>query len=208
MAKKKESDNMKKKLDEQEEIKEQQEETGKMEKGKSKADKKKGFYQWEELFYAFILIIVFLAISKYVGITKTYGIHDDQKGKKSFKIGEVFQSKELRVKLNTVNLNYTNTSSFNPVPEGYKVVQYKFTGENIGESIIQFGFPHFKCFADNQAMDQYTGYRDADPNLGGVVSPGQTAEAHVYCTVPQNASTIYVEYHPVYAESNYKFFAK
>ena len=73
---------------------------------------------------------------------------------------------------------------------------------------MDFSFAYFKCYADNKEMDHYSGYQDEDPNPSRKVKAGQTAEVHVYCEVPENASSIYVEFHPLYANKTYQFLAK
>lgn len=164
-----------------------------------------------------ILVIIFGCIvgcvsscSKAVSdsINESLGGYDDQKGKTSFNVGETFQSKYLKVTFDSSNLNFTNYNKYATVKDGYKVVEFKFTAENIGDSDQTFNYVDFNCYADGSTMQQFYSVEDAGLDGGGTISAGKKVSIPVYCEVPKSASKVTVEYKPFLADKNYEFIAK
>ena len=140
-------------------------------------------------------------------VNEAFSGYDDQNGKTSFKVGEIFESKYLKVTFNSSNLNFTNYSKYATVKDGYKVVEFKFTAENIGEENQTFYYTDFDCYADNETMQQFYSTEDSGLDSGGTISAGKKISVPVYCEVPANASKISVEFKPLLAEKNYEFIA-
>ena len=169
--------------------------------------------------WAKFLIIVAIVLACIVGcvgscskavddaVKESFGGYDDQNGKLSFKVGEVFQSKHMKVTFDSSDTNFTNYSEYATVKEGYKVVQFKFTAENIGEENQTFDYTDFSCYADDETMQQFYSVDDSGLDAGGTVSSGKKVSIPVYCEVPANANKVSVEYKPLLAEKNYEFIA-
>ena len=138
-------------------------------------------------------------------VKEAFGGYDDQTGKKSFAVGEVFESKHMKVKLDKTNLNFTNYSQYATVDSDKKIVQFSFTAENIGDEDQTFYYYDFNCYADDTAYQQFYSVDDAGLSSGGSISKGKKISINVYCEVPKNASKVYVEYKPLLAENNYQF---
>lgn len=139
---------------------------------------------------------------------ETFGGYDDQNGNKSFKVGESFESKYLKITFDSSNLNFTNYSEYATVADGYKVVEFKFTAENIGDENQNFSYTDFDCYADDQTMQQFYSVDGAGMDSGGTLSKGKKATVPVYCEVPTNASKVSVEFKPILADNNYEFVAE
>lgn len=133
--------------------------------------------------------------------------YDDQSGKTSFKAGEVFQSKHMKITFDSSNSNFTNYSEYATVKDGYKVVEFKFTAENIGDEVQDFSYYDFNCYADGEKMQQFYSADDSGLDSGGTISAGKKSSVPVYCEVPKDASKVFVEYKPMLAEKNYEFVA-
>ena len=133
--------------------------------------------------------------------------YDDQSGKTSFKVGEVFQSKHLKITFDSSNSNFTNYSEYADVKDGYKVVEFKFSAENIGDEDETFDYTDFNCYADGEKMQQFYSAEDSGLDSGGTISSGKKSSVPVYCEVPKDASKVSVEYKPMLADKNYEFVA-
>lgn len=141
-------------------------------------------------------------------VEEAFGGYDDQNGKTTFKVGEVFESKYLKVTFDSSNLNFTNYSKYADVKSGYKVVQFKFTAENIGEDNQTFDYTDFNCYADDQTMQQFYSTDDSGLDSGGTVSKGKKVTVPVYCEVPKDSKKVSVEFKPLLADKNYEFVAE
>ena len=133
--------------------------------------------------------------------------YDDVNGKKSFNAGDVFENKHLKIKFESSNLNFTNYSEYATVKDGYKVVEFKFSAENIGEEDENFDYTDFNCYADGEKQQQFYSVEDSGFDSGGTISSGKKSSVPVYCEVPKSASKVTVEYKPILADKNYEFVA-
>lgn len=127
--------------------------------------------------------------------------------KKTFKVGEQLETQGLKITFDSSNLNFTNYSRYASVKEGNKIVEFKFTAENIGERDRSFNYYDFNCYADDQKMQQFYSTDDSGLDSGGTISSGKRASVPVYCEVPSNASKITVEYSPLLSNNHYEFLA-
>lgn len=140
-------------------------------------------------------------------VKEVTGGYDDQSGKTSFKVGEEFESKHLKIKFESSNLNFTNYSEYATIKDGYKVVEFKFSAENIGDDDVTFGYTDFNCYADGEKKQQFYSTEDSGLDSGGTISKGKKSSVPVYCEVPKNSSKITAEYKPILADNNYEFIA-
>lgn len=175
---------------------------------------KYGLPVWAKLLIVLGVILVFVvactaSCTKAVddAVEESFGGYDDQKWKTSFNIGETFKSKHLKVTFDSSNPNFTNYDEYATVKDGYKVVDFKFTAENIGEKNEMIDYYDFECYADDQKMQQFYLTEDAGFQ-GGEISSGKTVKITIYCEVPKNSSKVFVEYKPMTADKNYKFNSK
>lgn len=166
--------------------------------------------------WAKLLIIIGIIIACVVGcvngcsnaVDEAFGGYDDQKGKKEFNVGETFESKYLKVKFDSSNSNFTNYNEYSTVKDGFKVVQFTFTAENVGEENQTFDYTDFNCYADDKTMQQFYGTDDSGFESGGTISKGKKVTTSVYCEVPKNSSKVTVEFKPMLADNNYTFIAQ
>ena len=164
-----------------------------------------------------IIVIVFACVIGCVSsctnevdkaVKESFGGYDDQSGKTSFNVGETFESKHLKIKFDSSNLDFKNYSEYSDLKDGYKVVEFKFTAENIGEEDDEFSYTDFNCYADGQKMQQFYGAEDSGLDSGGTISKGKKSSVPVYCEVPRSASKVSVEYKPKKKKKNYEFIAQ
>ncbi len=110
----------------------------------------------------------------------------DKNGKKSFKSGEYFQNKYIKITLDSVNTNFKKYSEYSKPTKGYKVVQFVFTAENIGDDDQYFDYTDFNCYADDVIVDEYI-WADDGTEFGGDISSGKKTTGTLYYEVPSNA---------------------
>ncbi len=140
-------------------------------------------------------------------VKETFGGYDDQNGKTSFKVGEIYKSKYMKITFDSSNLNFKNYSKYADIKSGYKIVQFKFTAENIGEENQTFDYTDFDCYADDQTMQQFYSTDDSGLDSGGTISKGKKVTVPIYCEVPKNSKKITVEFKPILADKTYEFIA-
>jgi len=157
------------------------------------------------LFVIIIVCIVACTNSCSKAVNDAFGGYDDQNGITTFHVGEIFNSKYLKVAFDSYNNNFTNYSEYSDIKSSYKIVQFKFTAENISDDNQTFDYTDFNCYADNETMQQFYGTNDSGLDSGGTVSPGKKVTVPIYCEVPKTASKISVEFKPLFAEKNYEF---
>ena len=143
-------------------------------------------------------------------IEETENEYKDINGKTSFKVGESFENKHIKVTFVSSNLNYKDISKYATVKDGYKVVEFEFAFENVGKEDELASLYDFNCYADDAAMEQF--YNIADENyevLSATMSAGKTAKGKLYCEVPKDAETITIEYDASWLDNNnIEFIAK
>ena len=135
--------------------------------------------------------------------------YKDINGKTSFKSGEYFQNKYIKITLDSVNTNFKKYSEYSKPAKGYKVVQFVFTAENIGEDDQYFDYTDFNCYADDEAMQQFYGTDDSGLDSGGTISSGKRVTVPLYCEVPISATSVTAEYDASWLDSiNIEFIAQ
>lgn len=143
-------------------------------------------------------------------IKETENEYLDVNGQTSFKVGETFENKHIKVTFVSSNLNYTNISEYASVKDGYKIVEYEFAFENIGDTDELASLYDFNCYADDVAMEDF--YNVFDENyevLSATMSLGKKASGKLYCEVPKNANKLTIEYDASwFDDNNIEFIAK
>ena len=102
-------------------------------------------------------------------------------------------------------MNFTNYSQYASFKDGYKIVEFKFTAENISERDRSFNYYDFNCYADDQKMQQFYSVENSGLESGGTISAGKKSSVPVYCEVPITASKITVEYQSLLSNKHYEF---
>lgn len=152
-----------------------------------------------------ILLVIFGMIGCVAGCTSSFvnsvdeaikeseNEYVDVNGKTSFKVGETFENKKIKVTLNSINTDFKNYSSYADVKNGYKIIQATFSAENIGVEDQYFSSGDFNCYADGVAMEDFF-YVD-DSSFGDTLTKGKISlNKNVYFEVPKDAQKITIEY--------------
>lgn len=143
-------------------------------------------------------------------IEETENEYKDINGKSTFKVGESFENKHIKVTFVSSNLNYTDISKYATLKDGYKVVEFEFAFKNVGDEDELASLYDFNCYADDVSMEQF--YSVADDNyevLSATMSAGKSASGKLYCEVPKNAEKITIEYDASWLDNNnIEFIAK
>lgn len=143
-------------------------------------------------------------------IEETENEYKDINGKSTFKVGESFENKHIKVTFVSSNLNYTDISKYATLKDGYKVVEFEFAFKNVGDEDELASLYDFNCYADDVSMEQF--YSVADDNyevLSATMSAGKSASGKLYCEVPKNAENITIEYDASWLDNNnIEFIAK
>lgn len=134
-------------------------------------------------------------------IKETENSYKDVNGKESFNIGETFENKYIKVKLDSVNTDFKNYSQYSKPDAGFKVVQFVFTAVNIGDDDQYFDYTDFDCYADDTSVKQFYGADDAGLFSGGNISKGKKVTMPVYCEVPVDSEKVIVEYDASWIEN-------
>lgn len=112
------------------------------------------------------------------------------------KVGGSFTLNNMKVTINSADMDFQvkndNFGLYKP-KEGYKLIEVDVTEENLGDSDVYVGTTDFKCFADNaECEDEFISSESDFVNTN--LSPGRTVSFKVFFRVPQNASSIEMEY--------------
>lgn len=112
------------------------------------------------------------------------------------KVGGSFTLNNMKVTINNADMDFqvkNDDFGFYKPKEGYKLVAVDVTEENIGDSDVYVGTTDFKCFADNvECEDEFISSESDFINTN--LSPGRTVSFKVFFRVPQNASSVEMEY--------------
>lgn len=127
--------------------------------------------------------------------------YKDINGKTSFKVGESFQNKYLKVTVTDVNTNWKGYDSYGKPGEGKKIVRVAINAENIGEESEDISSLYFKLYADDVVVNQYI-WADDGTEFGGTISSGKKTAGALYYEVPSNAKTLQLEYAPYVLDSS------
>ena len=118
--------------------------------------------------------------------------YNDINGKTSFKTGDTFENKHLKVKFNSYNNDFKKYNEYLGPKNGYRIVEFDLTATNVGDDEEDFSYWDFDCYADDKSMDQW--YFAEDEGLTNTLSKGKSADQKIYCEVPKDAKKIVIEY--------------
>ena len=110
-------------------------------------------------------------------------------------VGSTFEVKGLKITINDANTNFTDWGKYDSEhADGMKYIMVNFTFENTKEKGDKYvSIYDFDCYADNASCDQV--YLSDDSNFVNTnLSPGRNVSFTTYYEVPENATSIELEY--------------
>lgn len=160
----------------------------------------------------FVIIIVCLVAcvnSCSKAVDESFKAYDDQKGTTTFKVGETFESKYIKMKFVSSNLNFKKYDEYATIKDGYKVVQFVFDAERIDDEDDDYylDYTDFDCYADDKDMDQFYSVEGAGLDTELVLSKGKKGTLAIYCEVPKNSKKVIVEYKHMWGNKKHEFVA-
>lgn len=123
--------------------------------------------------------------------------------------GMSFDSGNLRITINSVDLNYDDYEDeygLYALEEGMKYVCVSSTYENIGNADAYVSIYDYVCYADGTLMEQY--YLFGDDFINANLSPGRNVSFETFYVVPTDAKEIELEYNELISWSNEKIIIK
>lgn len=120
---------------------------------------------------------------------------DNSKGNE-LTVGSSFEKNGLKITVNDANLGYQgydNEYGFYDLPAGMRYIMVSFTFENGGSSDAYVSIYDFNCYADNTSCEQAY-FSDGNDFTNTNLSPGRNVSFQTYYKVPDNATTIELEY--------------
>lgn len=110
--------------------------------------------------------------------------------KTEYHVGDVI--KDGNVELTYVSVEkWTDYSQYSAPEAGNMIIRLEISVVNNGSGDFAITSWSFDCFADNNAVD---GYWMGDNELSATISSGRSTSGYVYFEVPENASSIEIEY--------------
>ena len=157
------------------------------------------------LFFLFILVVLIVPdsddsskdTSNQATASQKAGKKTEETSKKDdIKVGSTFEIKGLKITINDANTNFTDWGQYDSAPaDGMKYIMVNFTFENTKTSGDKYvSIYDFDCYADDSTCDQVYLSDDSD-FMNTNLSPGRNVTFSTYYTVPENASSIELEYH-------------
>ncbi|MCH3987779.1 MAG: DUF4352 domain-containing protein [Lachnospiraceae bacterium] len=127
---------------------------------------------------------------------------DTASSENAFSVGDIVESKNLNITYLSCE-NDTSYSEYMAPDEGTHYVTLQFEFENKGSSDAYISAYDFDCYADGKSCDQKY-FRD--DLLSSTLSSGHKAQGSVSFQVPDDASTVEVEYRSNYWTSSHVIF--
>ena len=122
---------------------------------------------------------------------------------KTIGINEEFGNKTITGKVIEADLNYQNYNDmWTTIPEGKKCIYIKIKVTNISDSSNYVSVSDFDCYVDDVSVDpELVNGMDGD-SYNANIDPGRSAILGALYVVPENCSSIELEYDPLgeYAE--------
>ena len=147
---------------------------------------------------AILLSFAVLAIGSGEDKTSTVEEQDVEEEKKETKqkkdlvvtVGKTLKTDNLKIDYLS-NGEYTEYSQYSAPKSGYKIIYIDLKVENIGDEDEYVSYYDFKCYADDEAMEEYY---SADDEINATISAGRSASGKAYFEVPINATEIEIEF--------------
>ena len=157
--------------------------------------------KWRSSFLAVLMVLAMAILAGCGGSDTTTATESGEtttakvESKTSFAVGESYEDRSVKITFVSANDDFTNYSRYAEIPAGYKVVEAIFTFENKGSDDFLATDMDFTCYADNESCDNFYSVNDTYMGFSDNLSSGKTASNRaVYFTVPENASSIVLEY--------------
>lgn len=112
--------------------------------------------------------------------------------KSSYKVGEIYEDKDVAIKFVAVDTNFKGYSKYADVKSGHKVIKADFEFENVGSSDFLASAYDFNCYADGYDCENF--WSTDDSGFSSTLSSGKKAKGSVYFEVPTSAKSITLEY--------------
>ena len=114
---------------------------------------------------------------------------------KTFGFGETYIDDGFEITM-TSSEEFDNYSEFHKPDTGCYVLKVDFEIYNGDKIKRSYGTPYFECYADNNPADRWYAIEDNTNELSMYdnLSPGREVKGSIYYEVPQDASTIEIEY--------------
>lgn len=116
----------------------------------------------------------------------------DKLTSKIYKVGEIFENKNLAIKYVSIDENFTNYNQYATVNNGFKVIKADFEFENVGTSDEYVSAYEFDCYADGYDCENF--WSTDDSGFSSTLSAGKKTKGSVYFQVPTTATSITIEY--------------
>ncbi len=107
-------------------------------------------------------------------------------------VGETFRNNNIAITFLTIDSNFKGYNEYANVEEGYKVIRAEFEFENVGTSNQYISSYDFDCYADGYDCDSF--WSAEDSSFSTTLSSGKKAKGVVYFEVPENSTSITLEY--------------
>lgn len=117
---------------------------------------------------------------------------DETEGKNEFVVGDIVESKNLRITFISAQ-EYISKNEFITPEEGKIFYRVEFEFENIGdEDEYISSMVGFECYADGYSCNQT--FVDENDDLSATLSSGKKTRGAVYYEVPKDTTEIVIEY--------------
>lgn len=123
-------------------------------------------------------------------------VENESTGENELTVGSSFEKNGLKITVNDANLGYQgydNEFGLYDLPAGMRYIMVSFTFENGGSSDASVSLYDFNCYADDTSCEQAYLPDGNDFTLTSL-SPGRNLSFQAYYKVPDNATTIELEY--------------
>lgn len=141
-----------------------------------------------------IIVVALMAANALAGAIKDSfesGINSSNL-KSSYSVGEKAEIDGFELLVTNVS-DYTNTDEYYQPEEGDKYIKVDISATNNGSTDQYVSTYGFNCYADNISVSEAYLY-DVDDFPGATLSTGKTTSGSIYYEVPENASSILLEY--------------
>lgn len=115
--------------------------------------------------------------------------------KKTYNVGDIYEDKYIRIKY-TNAYEFTDFNDFNRPSEGNIVICAEFEVENIGDTDHVVMYTDFDGYADGYEVQQSYSPEKTGMDFSLDLSPGRKGVGVVAFEVPEDSSSIEIEYSP------------
>lgn len=109
-----------------------------------------------------------------------------------YAIGETFNNDEIAITFVSADEDFKDYSEYADVKPGYQIIRAEFEFENVGTSNQYISSYDFECYADGYNCDSFWSVEDDD--FSATLSSGKKTKGAVYFEVPEDSTSISIEY--------------